>query len=249
MSQPILYVFAISHFCEKARWALDYLGIDHRLEHLPPGQHMAIAQELGAPGSSLPILGAEDGVIQGSSEIIDWAESHATNGRGLTPTAHREACEEIETRLGERIGVHTRRFYYSEALVEYPEKVMSIFTKDLAPEVGTATQEAWPVISGLMIDRMDLGAAQGEESRGILERELDWLDGLVRDGGRFLLGDHFSRADLSAASLLARFAGARELPAHDLVQPGPRMAALQERWRDRPSLAWIRDLYRDYRTA
>jgi glutathione S-transferase len=31
MSEPVLYVFAISHYCEKTRWALDHFGIAYRL--------------------------------------------------------------------------------------------------------------------------------------------------------------------------------------------------------------------------
>jgi glutathione S-transferase len=37
MTPPQLYVFAISHYCEKARRALDYLGIEHEIKYLAPG--------------------------------------------------------------------------------------------------------------------------------------------------------------------------------------------------------------------
>ena len=78
MTTPVLYVFAISHYCEKARWTLDYLGLDYTLRHLAPGAHRRLANKLGAPASTLPILvlGDEDGdkFIQGSSAIINWAE-------------------------------------------------------------------------------------------------------------------------------------------------------------------------------
>ena len=45
--KPTLYIFAISHFCEKARWALDYLGIEYQLVHLAPGLHMSAAKKTG----------------------------------------------------------------------------------------------------------------------------------------------------------------------------------------------------------
>ena len=56
MSDPVLYIFSISHYCEKARWAMDYLGVAYQLKIIPPGPHSAIAKKLGAHGSSLPIL-------------------------------------------------------------------------------------------------------------------------------------------------------------------------------------------------
>ena len=50
-----LYQFEFSHFCEKARWALDYKGLAHARENLLPGLHTRVARKL-APNSSLPIL-------------------------------------------------------------------------------------------------------------------------------------------------------------------------------------------------
>ncbi len=46
---PTLYVFAISHYCEKARWALDHFGIAYRLQHVVPGLNRVIAKRLGGP--------------------------------------------------------------------------------------------------------------------------------------------------------------------------------------------------------
>ena len=71
MAKPTLYIFTISHYCEKARWALEYLGIKYNLIHLGAGLHMQLGQQLGLEQRSLPILKTDNGVIQGSSEIID----------------------------------------------------------------------------------------------------------------------------------------------------------------------------------
>jgi Glutathione S-transferase, N-terminal domain len=54
MTRTILYVFAISHYCEKARWALDHYGIDYELEYTMPGANRKIAKKLGAKSGSLP---------------------------------------------------------------------------------------------------------------------------------------------------------------------------------------------------
>ena len=128
MSKPVLYVFAISHYCEKACWALDYLDIDYEISHVAPGLHRLIAKKLGAPGSSLPMLVADGQLVQGSAEIIDWADAAAsTDSKRLTPNHAREECLELEKRLDDVVGVHTRRYYYSEALVDHPETVRPIY--------------------------------------------------------------------------------------------------------------------------
>src|SRR5210317_1094815 len=75
-TRPILYLFAISHYCEKARWALDRAGIDYELHHLAPGLHRRFAKKHGLPRSSVPILQSGDTLIQDSSAIVDWAQQH-----------------------------------------------------------------------------------------------------------------------------------------------------------------------------
>lgn len=247
MTKPNLYVFAISHYCEKARWTLDYLGIDHSLVVLAPGLHVRRARKLGVSGSTLPILETGEEVVQGSAQIVDWADAHTQTDRTLTPEGQREQCLEIERRLDDVVGVHVRRFFYSEALVEHSADVKPIFTKDLRPLEKAFVGVAWPLVRKIMIKQMDLGFEQGQSSREILEGELTWLDEMLSDGRRFLVADQFSRADLAAAALLARLSGAEEHPAAENMSYPPGIAEEQQRWHDRPCVSWIRGLYRDYR--
>ena len=76
-TKPRLITFGISHFCEKARWALDWHGIPYSEIGWPPGLHIVLAKRCGAKGTTLPILLDGEIVIQGSGAIIDWAESKA----------------------------------------------------------------------------------------------------------------------------------------------------------------------------
>ena len=114
MIRPMLYIFTISHYCEKARWALDYLGIDVDVQILAPGTHIEIANKLGLKRGSVPFLRVGEIVIQGSDAIIHWAEqenkSNATLG-SLNPEVIA-----VEKRLDDKLGVHIRRWFYSEAI-------------------------------------------------------------------------------------------------------------------------------------
>lgn len=249
MTATVLYVFAISHYCEKARWALDYLGVPYALRHLAPASHIQAMKQLGAAGSSLPVLVTEGQVVQGSGAIIGWAEARAADAsRTLGPDPGQEAdCRALEQRLDDVAGVHVRRYYYSEALVDHPDTVLPIFTSDLPEAERKSLEASWPVVSRLMIGRMDLGPAQREESRRIVEAELDWLDGLLGDGRRYLVGDRFSRADVTAASLLAPLALPREHPTYGALAVPPLAAADLERWAERPVLDWVRETYSAHR--
>ena len=43
MATPVLYHIEVSHYNEKARWALDYKGVPHRRKAPMPMAHMAWA--------------------------------------------------------------------------------------------------------------------------------------------------------------------------------------------------------------
>ena len=250
--KPILYIFAISHYCEKARWALDHLGIDHEIVHLAPGLHVKFSKDKGLPTSSLPILEVDgDSVktimIQGSEKIIDWADQVTQGDRRLTPEAGKDKILQIEQRLGDKMGVHIRRAFYSEALVEFPATVRPIFTRHLSLPRKVMVSLMWPKIRNKMIQRMDLGYKQGEESKKILDEELDWLESLLSEEDSFLVGDKLSRADITAAALLARLASPKDHPSHKYMQRPPRLEQLAQQWSDRPALKWVRRIYQQHR--
>ncbi len=244
-SRPSLYVFAISHYCEKARWALDFLGVDYDLRHLAPGTHLDATRQLGSPGSSLPLLVAGGSVVHGSGAILDWAEAEfGSPTRRLSPEVAFEAeCRALERRLDDVVGVHVRRYYYSEAIVEHPESVRPLFARDLGPAERESLEQSWAVVRKLMMGAMDLGPEQREDSRLIVERELDWMDGLLKDQRRFLLGDRFSRADLTAASLLAPLALPEQHPTYRMLDRPPTPVATLRRAREIGLAAGLKFVY------
>lgn len=246
MSEATLYVFSISHYCEKARWALDYLGIDYQVQPLMPGKHVAVAKALGLKRGAMPFLQLPESVIQGSEKVIDWADANAVNGRSLHSGSD-TACE-IEERLDSVVGVHVRRHYYSEALVEYPRSVLPVFLRGLGWLDGIKLRLAWPVICQRMIHLMDLGAEQGRDSLAIVAQELDWLDGLLADGRSFLAGgDELSRADIAAASLLAPYVLPPEHSQSLLIKLPPKLSQTAEQWRSRPIMQHVLSLYAEFR--
>jgi len=233
---PVLHVFAISHYCEKARWALDYLGINYTLNHAAPGEHAKLAKRLGARKSSVPYLEFDGAAIQGSSDILSLE----------VETEHEMACE-MERRIDEVAGVHVRRYYYSEALVEHPETVRPLFTRTLSFPKNVLIRFAFPKIRSIMIKAMDLGDLQGEDSKQHLEQELDWLDGLLADGREYLLENRFSRVDIAVASLLSPLVLPPAHPVYKDLSHPPRLAEQVASWGSRPSLAWVKEIYARHR--
>ena len=247
MKAPILYVFNISHYCEKARWALDYFGIDHEVRHVMVGAHRHIAKKLGAKPGSVPFLQTDDGVISGSSAIIDWCEDHNTGKRTSLSGIDPEEVRAIEERLDDIVGVHVRRFYYSDALINEPASVRPIFSSGLPMWQRAAVTLGWSRIVPLMIKSMDLGVEQGQQSRTVIEAELDWLDGLLADGRPYLHGNQWTRADLTAAALLGPVVTPKEHPmVHAVVFPKGVLKPMQD-WAQRPALQFVSRMYSTHR--
>ncbi len=248
-AKPELITFGRSHFCEKARWALDWHGIAYNEIGWPPGLHIILAKRCGAKATTLPILLEGDDVIQGSGAIIDWAENKCQDcTRSLTPRTDQAEAQEIERRADEVIGVHVRRLAYSEMLPKHSHLVKpSLFVRASGWHrfVGDMM---WPVVRRIMIRRHDIRPAAASESRARLNAELDWLDDKLADGRSYLVGDRFSRVDLTAASLLAEFARPREMPAHHEMLEHDVLAADVEGWKERPVMRWVIAQYNTHRT-
>jgi len=245
MAQATLYIFTISHYCEKARWALEYLGFDVDIQTLAPGTHVKVAQELGLKRSSVPILKTSNAIVQGSDEIIDWAEEYNTSEKNLGSSS--KAVIDIEQRLDRELGVHIRRWYYSEAILETPELVKPIFMHNLSAWEQVKLTIKWPVIRKLMTKRMDLGHDQGNESLDVVRQEMDWLESQISDKASYLVGDNFSRADIAAASLLAPLVAPPEYGCSVLMRHPPRINQARSTMMNSPLYQWVEEKYRNHR--
>lgn len=247
MPRPILHVFHISHYCEKARWALEACGIDFELRQLMIGTHRRVAAQRGAAAGTLPFLWTAQATISGSSAIVDWCETASPEAPPPWLAGETENTRAMEQRLDEVIGVHVRRFYYSDALFSMPDAVRPLFTAGLPWWRALVVKQGWPHIVQRMRRGLDLGPAQGLDSRAALDRELDWLDGLLADGRPWLGGDHWSRADLTAASLLAPLVAPPEHPVIKAVAFPATVRAAMDEWAERPSLRHVAHCYARWR--
>src|SRR4051812_49810812 len=70
---PVLWHLKVSHYNEKARWALDYKRIPHLRHAAIPGRHAKIARRLGG-GRTFPVLELDGEAICDSTLIIEALE-------------------------------------------------------------------------------------------------------------------------------------------------------------------------------
>lgn len=245
---PEFITFGISHYCEKARWALDWHGIPYREIGWPPGLHVALARRAGARQSHVPILRSAEGLVQGSSQIIDWADAQAPDpGRRLTIDDDPATARAMERRADNGIGIHVRRFMYAQILPTRAELVKPYLLMNTSPGHRLIGNLSWPAVRRLMIKAMGTTPEAVPECRARFEAELAWLDGLLGDGRRFLIGDRLSRVDITVAALLAPAVRPAEAATYCSMQLPAALEGDLDAWTDRPTFRWVRAVYRNFR--
>ena len=76
MSAPYrIMTIGPSHYCEKARWALDFFGVSYDEEPHPPIIHRGWSLRTGG-GRTVPILYAGERVIGDSTDILRLYRDH-----------------------------------------------------------------------------------------------------------------------------------------------------------------------------
>ena len=166
--------------------------------------------------------------------------------RSLAPGGNLAEAQEIERRADDVIGVHVRRLAYAETLPSCPHLVKPALFLRTSISNRLIGNFMWPVTRRLMMRVYDIRPGAASESRSRLELELDWLDNKLADGRPYLLGDQFSRVDLTVASLLAAFARPKEMAVYHEMEVDPLTADL-ERWSQRPVMRWVLSQYQKHR--
>jgi glutathione S-transferase len=206
-----LVTIAFSHFNEKARWALDYCGVDYVERKFMPGfSHFGVMLATGGRGGkadavssrwSTPILVTRDGErLCDSTEIAHWASARAGGGSPgpLFPTAE---VDELVAHFGRVIGPSTRVVAYWHALRS--KTAFRTLAENNVSRRQALAFRAFAPLGGLLIKR-GLGIDEGRKERAIerVKKEIALVEARL-EGHRYLVGDGFTAADLTFASLFS----------------------------------------------
>ncbi|UCE88998.1 MAG: glutathione S-transferase family protein [Pseudomonadota bacterium] len=240
-----LFEFPHSHFCEKARWALDYKGIPYQAKALMPGLHIKTVRKY-APDTTVPLLLRHDEVVQGSSEIIDYLDINYPSPL-LTPTdkQERQACLEIEQAMDERLGVPIRQIFYS-GLLGYPEFVRHCFTYPMSIFGKLFFSLIYPSLRARIYQGYVISEEKVRQGRREFDNAMDALEKQL-DQRQYLVGEQFSRADLTVASMLSALVMPTEHPFPWREIPDPDTKAFVAGYQGHPVCDWVRRMYRDHR--
>ncbi|MBW7471347.1 glutathione S-transferase family protein [Marinobacter sp. M216] len=207
-----LYQFAISHYCEKIRWALDYKGLNYETATLLPGQHIKTIRKLtGGKDTSVPVLDHDGHIVQGSAAIIDYLDQTFPE-RPLTPADPEVRAQALawEKRLDEEAGPAVRCYSYHHFL-QRPKVVVPMLAAGTPFYNRFLLSLTFSRVDEIMRKWMKINEKTSEKSRLVMEELLKDLTDAY--GTRpYLAGDAFSRADLTAAAIFAPMFQPAEYP-------------------------------------
>lgn len=200
-TRPRLLTIALSHYCEKARWALDRAGIEYDEEpHLPLFSRLHTAR-VGC--GTVPVLITDSEILSDSGLIMRWAANRAPQAQ-LYPSelVARDQVLSVERYLDRELGPHARRWAYSQ-LLDHPRLLRACFSHG-APRVERLTSALVTAVIRPLIRRgyrVDASSARASLARteAVFAEVGSWL----ADGRRYLLGDQFTAVDIAFASLSA----------------------------------------------
>jgi glutathione S-transferase len=245
--RPTLWHIAFSHYNEKARWALDYKGVEHERREALGGLHPLVSLwKTRGRSYTFPLL-VLDGKAIGDSTAIIAALERRWPKPPLYPElpSERDRALELEDFFDEEFAPYVRRLVFHE--VTRDRAVLETFV-----ERTTHPRMRWGfsrhVVTAFLHARFGTRSdAAAEESKRKIVAALDRLESELGDCD-YRVGDLFRAADLAAASLFYPLVLPPEGP-----RPGFRIPDAVLDFRDglghRAGLDYVKEMFRRHRAS
>jgi glutathione S-transferase len=244
-----LITIPISHYCEKARWALERAGLAYTEERHVQGVHRLVARRAGG-GSTVPVLVAPEGVFAESEQILAYADGSLPEDLRLFPADPelRRDVEAVSRWLDEGLGPDGRRLMYAHML-EHRRLMLTVNCQGVPGWERRAMAALWPAAVRWGKRELGISPTSPQEDEASVRQAFDAVAQRLTDGRRYLCGDRFTAADLTFAALSAAVLVPPEygvpLPQPEIL-PAATASAVRE-FRAHPAGAYALGLFRDER--
>ena len=227
MSTLKLFHMYASPWAERVRWALNYKGVPYEKENYQPGVDEDKIKKLTGQ-AQVPVLMVDGTAIPDSTAILNWLEKYKPQPP-LMPAADKERAQVMmwEELMDGVLGPQARIL------------IIGHFLCSNAPELQQGGR--------YFAQKYQHSAYAEEHAKLTIERILTILK-YALEGRQYLVGEAFTRADVTAASMLLLV----NPPPDDLFLFPAAMrpmytVALSSESRFAPIFAWRDEIYRKHR--
>lgn len=244
-----LITIAVSHYCEKARWALDWLKVPYIEESHAPIFHRLTTRRLR--GKSVPLLVTDSGVFTDSRDILHHIDATSPIERRLYPTDSqlRQEVEQLEELFDTKLGVHIRQWGYYYRINDRPA-LQQMWHKGANQLEQVGVNIAFPLMRQMVQRAYDVSASTAASSLAEVRQIFDLVSQRLASDRSYLVGDNFTAADLTFAALAAPALRPKEHP----IQLAPigkineEMAAVIKELRKSAAGKFALRLYKEHRS-
>jgi len=199
----MLFTIPFSHFCEKARWALEYAGVAFEERGHAPGLNRIATARFG--GTTVPLMVRGSMVLSDSTAIVALADREAASREQRLlpdePDALADALA-LEDRFDRRMGVASRAWAYSYFLPEL-DTLLPYVVRGIPPLQAALISRFPGALAAVVRRGLRIGPTTRAWARTRIQEDLDFVSERLADGRRYLVGEQLSTADLTFAALAA----------------------------------------------
>jgi glutathione S-transferase len=224
-----LITIPISHYCEKARWSLMRIQIPFVEErHMPPFHRFAtqrivkrsgsddlpeaernmssinrfIGQQVG--GQSVPVLITQTETLKSSDEILRYVDAIAPHELKLYPTnpEHRQQVENLVKSFDSVLGPAVRLWAYFY-IMDRPNLLQPLWCDGVPWFERLLFPIVFPWMRSTVLQMYTISEATAISAYESICKTFETVENLLAGGRTYLIGDHFSAADLTFATLAA----------------------------------------------
>jgi glutathione S-transferase len=244
-----LVTIPISHYCEKARWALDRARIAYREERHVQGIHRLAARRAGG-GITVPVLVTSEEVLGESEAILEWVDQRSPSELRLLGSHPHERSEirQLCRRFDAELGPRGRRLMYVHMFGQR-DLALEFNNQGVPGWEGRVLRWGWRPAARFVARELNIYPGVEAEDEPVIWREFDFVADRLADSESYLCGDRFSAADLTFAALAAPMILPANygvpLPRPDVLAPA--FAALISRAREHPAGQFALSMFAEHR--
>jgi glutathione S-transferase len=246
-NKPRLIAIAISHYCEKVRWAMDYLDIDYAEEdHAPPFHRQYTSHH---QGTTVPVLVTHEQALVDSRDIMHYLDTVAVD-KQLYPQDPelRQQAETLEQLFDQKLGVATRNWGYYYA-IQKPFKIAIAWGINAPWSEKIKCIIAVPRIPGLLRQFYNVTEASKEAAFQDIKEVFAVVNQKLNSGQQYLVGDRFSATDITFAALASPVIRPEHHPFYNsqLSKVPTEIVTVIRELRETPAGELVMRLYREHR--
>ena len=257
MPRAQLLTFPISHFCERARWALDDAGIDYVEKKVLQMFHTRELQKMGA-GATVPALVYGDLILSDSLDILEWVDGKRVRGTSLCPW-NKSAAERLwMIELSRNFAADTRRVAY-DWLLPHKNLLLKYNNRGAPWWQGLALRIGYDKAVHIVRKHLGIHEATVSAAREAIQARLRWVESrlasrpyLSLEGSTEHDGQRYTALDLTFAAYFAPLcavegygADGKGLPS--LNELPPEIAERAAKYRERPAGRFVLRVYKEHR--